>query len=518
MRDPVLVTGFIIGVIASLIPIFSTDIYPFVDYPVHLTLIQLTGGDSTLPVNASDFETNWFTPYSGTFLAGKALNTILPLEQTGRALLMFYLIMTPIAFLFLLHAAGRDPRYALLMFPLLFNFNMAWGFLPFLISIPVLLTVLALALKAAGGAPRFVIALSFAMIILFFTHLFSFMIGTVFTGLILTAGSQTLLEKIKTLVMVFLIPGVLSLIWYGGLTYSVSDEYFISRAFRTFPLSIKLKFFPDFVISGSAGPEYRRIFWMLMVTCLLYLVSGFRRKRPGGSTGSISGPAIISAGFVLIYLICPYSLLTAVWLPNRLAFLAAAGVVIWLPVYRSRIRIVLDAGVILLTGLLAYHTTGLYGRFTREIAPAMRCLEYAESGKSLRLLLLDPRSSVTDHVPFGHMDQYYPIRRDGAVHNPFCTLTHMPVRYTPDAMDREAGFRPEIQRTETGLVADIRFDSYDYFLIRFASAGPGEDIRPAVIALLFKENAPRIRTVVQFDRWELFEKMEDSNISAEAAQ
>jgi len=260
-----------------------------------------------------------------------------------------------------------------------------------------------------------------------------------------------------------------------------------------------------------AGRVYGYIFLAFIALGVLYLVTGFRhRSRSGGKPGGTTGRVIISAGFAIIYLICPYSLLTAVWLPNRLAFLVAAGALLWLPVYRTKGRLLLDASAVILTLLLASSTIDFYGKFYREYEPVRRCLTHAEPGKSLRMLLLGRRSFVTDHEPFGHLDQYYQIRYQGAVHNSFATLLHMPVRYIPETMEKEAGLKTAVRVTDKGIVADVRFESYHYFLIRFAPSVNHGDVRKQVIAALFKDNVSRVRMVAYYDKWGLFEKVDVS--------
>jgi len=501
--DPILVTGFVICLVFSLMPVFAPSVLPLVDHPLHLALIQLASSGNNLPESISgQFETVWFTPYSLTYLTGRCLVLFTGVEFAGKLLLALYILLTPLAFLSLLKSTGASARYGLLVFPLLYNFNFSWGFLPFLLAIPILIWCLAAAIETAAGCQGYPLKLTGLIILLFFSHGFAFLMGVILVIIILLAGSGSVKTKIIQLACALTLPGILSLIWVLNLSSSPGDEFFTSRGIRRMPISVMISFFPDFVISGDGGYVYRILFWIYTVIGFLYAGLYFMyRDSPYRSQSFIRYRILIPSTFIALYLICPYSILSAVWLSNRIAVLVMLGLILLLPPLRNRIRTVLDITVMCLTVGLSIYTTDIYLRFGREAGPALECMESAEPGRSLRLLLLDTRSENLDQTPFEHLDQYYQIRFSGRVHNAFATLNHMPVRYRESFMERESGFRPEIRRGTRGFVADIRFESYDYFLMRFPP-----DIRIEYMSMLFGENMKDLRQIIRSDRWILLEK------------
>ena len=195
-------------------------------------------------------------------------------------------------------------------------------------------------------------------------------------------------------------------------------------------------------------------------------------------------------------------MLTAVWLSNRLAFFVYAGCLLCLPPCNVPKRLVPDIVLLGIVCLFSIHTAWMYLRVEHESLSAFDCMKRAAPGKRLRLMLVDTRSRVMDHTPYDHIDQYYAIRQSGIVYNPFAVLTHMPVKYRPEFMAKEAAFRPEVYRTKTGFIADIRFSDYDYFLIRSQ--------RDPELVKLFGKNAEWIARVFQKCPWFLYKKYDAS--------
>ncbi len=500
----VLILGFFLSALFVAMPFLSVPVFPFVDYPLHLSLIQIASGrfpaDSPIP---GQFTTHWFTPYSITYLLSAILP--FPVEITGKVLLLFYVFFTPLSFLFLLKSLRMNPAYSLFIFPLLFNFNLSWGFIPFLISIPMLFTAAAAACKAAlNEQDRIPFAVSGIVTLIFFTHLFTFILVCILIPVIFLLGRGSLRRKVKSTIVSCFPGGVLSLIWYSTLHFSRADSVFLSKRFIIPGIGLKLRFFPDYVISGDPGLMYRWVFYGLICLAVIIVISvkPHTLKYQDPQTASeIRLRRGIAVTLWSLYFLCPYSLLTAVWLFNRIAWTALAGTILLLPAQTPPKRKYLFLGVVLLTIILSVRMTWLFLEFEKESLPAFQCMSGLEKGRRLRTLILSSRSRWSDQTPYDHFGQYYQLRYNGIVHNPFAVLTHMPIHYTADRMGREAGSRPEVTHDARGYHADVRFSDNDYFLLR----------RPArltadPIPQLFGANARKLRLLRAVSDWIVFEK------------
>ncbi len=456
-------SGLIALTLLPLVVIASVRFPPLVDYPVHLTLFQAVAesSDSNFACGES-LQFDWFTPYSAVYVPARWLVPLITAQGYAKALIGWYFILTPLSFIFLLRAAGRPRNYALFIPLMLFNFNFSWGFLPFLAAIPLVFISLALFIRAGGAGWRgWSLLYCLAMLLTFTMHLFAWMIALMLScAAVLAIPRSQRLRGIGACVLANLPAGVLFFIWRSHLTFSGADEVFLSKKLQIPSPWIKLRYFPDFVISGDPGRGARYAFFAMVGLALVYVILSVRGKR----TETIRC-GIIAGCTLLAYFLCPYSSLTAVWLFNRLAFFVAAASLLLLPA-QTRKRVYAD-GVLILAGLsLNIHMADLYYRFDAEASPAFQCMNHATRPERLACIMTDTRSRFTDHSVYDHIDQFAQSKGRGCVINPFALLSHMPIRYAPDSigeMDR--------MRIRTGRLPDAgQIQYFDVFLVR--ATGP----------------------------------------------
>ncbi len=520
----IFITGFIITLSFLLMPVWSVDVYPFVDHPVHLALVQIASEfHLSQPSDSQPFTHNWFTPYSATFILGKflydsvtnvlhflpwiPLDTSETVEFVGKVILSIYIILTALSIVYFLKSVGQNAAYVFLTLPVLYNFNMAWGFMPFLLSIPILIFTLGWSIQVAQ-AKRAYFVLPVLTLLLFFSHLFAWLLAIILIPAILLTGNHSFRNKIRNLVIAFIPTGIVSLVWYHSLVYTAADDYFLKKSFRMAPISNKLRFFPEFVISGDGTNGFRFFFWLLVGIMVFYLVLFFAHHsrtfpaiRAWKSKDISAVRPMLILLMILIYIICPYSMLTAVWLYNRIAFLIFITLVLMLPSGNFPGRHLLDITCGIVCLIFSIYTTQFYMAFEKEVSPALEIIEQLPANRSLRMLLIDTRSRLTDHTPFDHIDQYYVIRKHGTVHNPFAVLTHMPIRYREPWLSQETTFRPEVFSTANGIKTDLRFSAYDYFMVRVPRLHPTRSVQ-----LLFGEHLDDLTIRFQRLPWLLFEK------------
>jgi hypothetical protein len=479
-----------ICLVCILLPIWCAGILPFTDYPVHLALIQAVDLSGKTPAVLADrYETNWFSPYSGAYLLARLITWFFSVETTGRILLTLYLLATPLFFFRFMHTFGKPAYLAFPIFVLVYNFNLSWGFLPFLTGIPLMIESLTQTLLFQEKPSRKRgLCLGIVFVLLFFTHIFAFLIGS---GLLVCASVFSLVSGKKTggTALVPLVPAaLLAFIWRSTLVLTDADAYFLDKGIRFAPLGLKFRFFADYCISGYPGGISHLIFACLVILILLRFLPvpagritrngrGYiQSQNPGKTHPPVNRYGLLFVTAIwLIYLACPYSWLTAVWLFNRTAFLAMAFTLLLLPRFSRFPPVFFMLGSTVLCLWLSFYSVRCYISFSDEARKGRDIIQLIPPEKSLRYIAFNPRSSFADHAPYSHFGQYYSIDRNGFVHNPFAVLTHVPIRYRAEYRAVESGFRPEIFRNGTDIKVDTAFDRTDYFLVRMSPAESPEN-------------------------------------------
>ena len=485
---------------AVIIPVLTTSIYPMTDYPVHLMLLDAAAsGDNC-------WETQWFTPYSMSFLAGSVCTALCSPLTAGKILLIFYFLGTPLAFIWLIKNSGSPLAYSFVIFPLLYNFNVSWGFLPFLVSMPVFMAGLAAVMQWLRQTSAAWLCTGAAfLLILFFTHLFTWMIATALITVLVLLGSTSIKQRILGIVCFILPSSILATAWYSVLKFSAADHVFLDKGIRFPPMNLKFRFFPDYVMSGYADAHGMVLFWLLCLSLLILAAGAWKYRKPRNQDRSHRLRWIIPAVMLAIYLTCPYSMLTAVWLFNRIAWLTVALLVMAIPASSQKI---FSSGFVLATVLitlcLSIQTTNVYMNFQEEASGAIHCMARLPQGEALRFLPLSTRSRFTDHTPYDHIDAYYAVLFRGKIHNPFAVLTHMPIKYNSDKMMKEAAYTPAVQRVGNKLEFHPQPERHRFFLVRGQNGSP-RHVLPAV----FGDTLRYLQVVCEQDDWMLLERTGD---------
>lgn len=456
--------------------IWIPDYLPFTDYPVHLSLIQVSGiPGQAAPVISDAYQQDWFTPYSLTYYLGRMPAALFSLETTGKILLSIYLLMTPLIFRRLLILLSKPGDLALASIPLLLNFNVSWGFLPFLLSIPLILESLVRMISFTRSTNRRNFLLTaIVLIILFFTHLFGLLIALALIAFILIARTMFIDHRAFRLVLPVIPVLGLVAIWRLTLQFSQSDAFFLAKGFRFASLTHKFKFFPTFVFSGDPGWF---AFQFFIVFLLILLLRALPVRKTDGShismtktvIASLSNPCwILFIGISFIYLICPYNWLTAVWLFNRLAFFIPLFGILLLPSSSRMPSYAWSSLMVLLICWFSFQYTGRFLSFSQEAARGIQAIRQLPPGQALRYIPSNPRSIHSDHEPYEHFGHYYQHHQNGCVFNPFAVLVHLPIRYTDQQMNELDGFSAGAHHVDQQLTTDLMYEQNQYFLIRLS--------------------------------------------------
>lgn len=180
-------TLFWLFVFALIYPFLRSGFFPTVDGPAHLYNSNLildhffSGGNISgqlFEFNAEP-EPNWLGHF---LLAG--LNSFLPSWLAEKTVVVLSVILIPLGFRYLLKQYNKGGTWGVfLIFPLSYTILFYLGFYNFCMSIGLLLFALGLFEKQKGNfSAGFSIVLMLFMLLLYFAHLFSFL---VFTGFVI---------------------------------------------------------------------------------------------------------------------------------------------------------------------------------------------------------------------------------------------------------------------------------------------------------------------------------------------
>ena len=161
----------IVSAIAT-IPVWLPVFPPMVDLPQHAAQVAMLR-ELSRPAFAdrSLFEVNWFTPYLFGYVLVYGLSTVMGIVAACKMVVALSIAGVPIATAVLLAETDGDPFWALLAVPVMYGFNYQWGFLNFLVAIPVGLLFLALVFRVTRAPTRAGwIQIGLAINALFFCH------------------------------------------------------------------------------------------------------------------------------------------------------------------------------------------------------------------------------------------------------------------------------------------------------------------------------------------------------------
>lgn len=174
--------GFIVVLIY---PLLHAGFFPTVDGPAHLynsnLILDYFFSDSGYSHQLFEFnaepEPNWL----GHFLLA-ALNSFLPSWLAEKTVLLLSVVLVPIGFRYLLSQHGRGRSWSIfLAFPLSYTILLYLGFYNFCMSIGLLLLALGIYEKNKNNySIRFSFAFLLMMALLYFAHLFSFLVSVAY--------------------------------------------------------------------------------------------------------------------------------------------------------------------------------------------------------------------------------------------------------------------------------------------------------------------------------------------------
>src|SRR5436190_13628804 len=173
---------FAAAVLLSVVPLWIPQFLPLVDVPQYAAQVaSLHELWSANPLFNSALMVNWLTPYVGGYLVAYLISMVFPVVTSIKILVSAAAIGVPVVTGLTLKEVGADERLKWLAIPGSYSFALYWGFMVYLVAVPVALLLLWLTvrferdpiLKRALGIAAFsvvvfffhVVALGFAALI-----------------------------------------------------------------------------------------------------------------------------------------------------------------------------------------------------------------------------------------------------------------------------------------------------------------------------------------------------------------
>lgn len=252
-------TSLLIGCMSVLYVILSARIMPILDWPQHLlTVAVMAWPDDPVMGFGLWFQVEWaLTTYLGAFVPGVVFAWLTSDPELAlRIVTGLGLAFTPPAFGSLLAALGRSPWWSHLLWPFVFGFAFAMGFVSFCVSLPWMFLTLTFAWRTGEATRRMdPLWLAAAAAMLFLTHSFAWMVAMALTALLGLAAARTnwraLLKGITAL-----LPSVAMWAWWltGNYQADVEDRLGASSAVFYAPDSLGTG-----PLGGSAEPLTERL-------------------------------------------------------------------------------------------------------------------------------------------------------------------------------------------------------------------------------------------------------------------
>lgn len=411
------------------IPIWIAHYPMMVDLPQHAMEIALLRNiHDPMFRFGSVFEYHWFTPYWLGYLIVYTLAPALGIATALKVVVSLSLASIPLATAILSRELGADPRWAWLTIPGIYGFAYQWGFLNFIIAVPLGILFLALAVwytHSPTVSRAWILAA--ATIALFFCHALICALCGLIAALCILVEAPDVKSAFRNLVPL-MCPLPLMAYYLGSaggdlpvpvdLTTHWSLAWFASNA-DLFSLGRMNGFFPRILgfhssllcllvglllvalplLAGARGNP-RRAAWIplcVLIVALLFMPSNLR-----GNAFTYERLAILVLPF--------FALIWTASRPGRASSLfwpaAIAASLIW-------------AGISVSQAQVFREEQAGFQRIVQEMAPNERVMS-----------LMIKRSSAVGIAPlFQHFPAWYAAERGGIVDPSFASFGIEPVRF-----------------------------------------------------------------------------------------
>jgi hypothetical protein len=492
----------------AILPLWIGEYLPMVDLPQHAAQLSIGQhwNDPELGYPRY-FHANWLTNQLFAYSVVQLFMIFLPLVPALKCTLSLAVVGVPLGVRLLLSRVGGSRWLSLLAFPVAYNFCFYWGFLNFIVAIPLGLCFIALAVGYAVAPSRWrALALVACAHFLFFAHVLVLAYsGLIAAALVLARAPSRRDKLIGCAALASVLPAVA--VWWAtiqGLAPSTTGTpvfgyWGLHRLgeFLSFQVGVEERDPRGAVIGGvclllpflvGARPAREPWRWIpLAVTMLAFFCVPLSAIEVDLIYGRF-------AAFVLPTLLFALELPPAKPAGASRAEPAEASRAEPVEASPPRRGLTLAGGrqalAAALVALQLLSLTLTFRAFDAEARSLDSVLAAAEPHKRVLYLPTAPASAVSFSWPYSHFGQWYQVKRGGLVDFSFAEFFPMWYRYRDEqlpGLPDEFDWHPQSFRWSAH-----HGERFDYLLVR----GP-------VVSEWFEGEPERVYTVVQNREWTL---------------
>jgi hypothetical protein len=507
---------FIVALIGNLLPL-TAKYLPFTDLSGHMGLVGAMAHAHEPAARTSDYfviNVRWIPShlYDGfVYFFGRLMGVP---AASNLFLAVFVVAALPLSVLYALRVFGRDQRLALLVFPLIYNRCLWFGFVNFVSGVPMVLAGIALLsslLETPRDKPLVLAARAFALSVLaqlvVAAHFFA---ASAFFGF---AVLLLLLRPIRLhrhpVALVALYPGARFLKhWLDSKlsTPNASASTALREQLRNAQSFTKsLELFYDWSIDGLANrvdDHLIRVTFFSVVAAIGWAL-WFPSQPTSRTRWRLRAPLMLAAT-VIVFFALPMALDTPPWwaVNVRVVVLIWALVVLCIPRTRKPMPAWFLAPVAVASIAYGGYLTWDFHRWYNgvEMAGFDRVLDRIPPGARVQALWPDFESEKHySHFPMAHAGTYYTVRRGGLA-VPMMDGAPDDLWVTPRPIPPQPGW---------GLRNAFSWDAHgaywDYFIVKDPQPGA-----PPAMPIFSDVPEGAVRLVVRDGLWRVFERVRTS--------
>jgi hypothetical protein len=457
--------------------VLSQRLYPFVDLPNHLagaTIYRYAG-------NGGNEFAHYFTvdallrpnTFHLLFCGARVFPSV---EVANTVFYALYVILLPVSVLVLIRQLGGNRWLTLLCFPLMYNFNVCWGFVGFTFSLPLALLLMAAMFHAfQHDRTRSKILLAAGFLLLYFVHVLTTLLCLlVFACLLAGRLRRSAASAMRHAAAALPVVALLAVWWLAFAEHSEEGIFgFLARYYtrnyaRTVHLRAGLLCYDNyFLYPGRAGKLLGSAFGLTFLASLAAMLV-LRRKHLRETWRHTRAPAAVL--LVLVSLACglflPDHLPGQSILYERFAVFFLASVAVLCGVLAPR-RLPVPA-VMALAAVCLIHLAlwgGYFLDFSRRTRGFTRGLLPAGApGRKLAALIYD--HDFRGKPAFIHFQNYYIIWKKGIAPTSIVDYRFGAVRRAVGRETLPKHRDYNTLRRDLALDRDPGYADVDYLLVR----------------------------------------------------
>ncbi len=432
---------------ANLLPIWTVQWLPMGDLYGHVQLMDIVlryGDPATvyrdIYLLPQSLDPNTLSLWFARMVPG--MNALL----AARVLMSAYVVGLPLSMLWLARTMRRSPWLAFLSLPMTWNALVAIGFVNYLLALPVLFCVLALARGYAEfGRPWRGILLALSLVLMFFCHVIAFLIALGMAAFLLIWHGEGRHRLTRLWVIAAASPIGAQWVWRKFIALEATAQ---GRTFGTQSGNLGLAFLPRKELIGQMyewtfqyfrdGVDHKMA-WSLLAVWLVLLVVGLVQQLRGSADAK---PRWRDRSLELMTLLCavayfflPSHMNEMSIITERILLQTALLLTLWPQLSFQGWQRLLVVPIVVLALGYSWTVREEFRRFARDdvgnLDGALRDLP----AKSLFCYILAERENDTTYMnSLWHLPRaIFAVQHGGLVDNSFAVRPYTPVQYKAGA-------------------------------------------------------------------------------------